>query len=45
MQEAWSAPFKGQCCEYDVLVAHCVGFCEKVHFVAESATLPNDLQH
>lgn len=23
---------RGPCCKYDVLVAHCVGFCEKRHF-------------
>lgn len=43
MQLHWYAPSKGLCCEYCVLIAHCVGYCEKIpffFFFAVSATLP-----
>lgn len=32
MQLHWYAPSRGLCCEYCVLIAHCVGYCEKIPF-------------
>lgn len=43
MHRRWRAPLKGPCCEYVVLIAHCVGHCEKI-LSPPALHCPEDLQ-